>query len=54
MKIVNRFLPGVADESGEQSRAGSELPRLTPEWMTRLADRATKKNNEDATSSVNR
>jgi NAD(P)-dependent dehydrogenase (short-subunit alcohol dehydrogenase family) len=54
MKIVNRFLPDVADESGEHSRAGSELPRLTPEWMTRLADRAMKKNNEDATSSVNR
>jgi len=54
MKIVNRFLPDAADESGEQSRAGSELRRLTPEWMTRLADRATKKNNEDATSFVNR
>jgi hypothetical protein len=54
MKIVNRFLPDVAEESGTQSRAGSELPRLTPEWMTRLADRATKENNEDATSSVNR
>src|SRR5216683_5985130 len=54
MKIVNRFLPDVAEESGTQSRAGSELPRLTPEWMTRRADRATKKNNEDATSSVNR
>jgi len=54
MKIVNRFLPDVSDESGEQSRAGSELPRQAPEWMTRLADRATKQNNEDATSSVNR
>src|SRR5213595_2484146 len=54
MKIVNRFLPDVTDESGEQSRAGSELPRLTPEWITRLADRATKENNENATSSVNR
>src|SRR5246500_764648 len=54
MKIVNRFLPDVADESGEQSRAGSELPRLTPEWMTRLADRATKENNEDPTSAVTR
>src|SRR6266513_3281062 len=52
MKIVNQFLPDAADESGEQSRSGSELPRLTPEWMTRLADRATKKNNEEATSSV--
>jgi len=54
MKIVNWFLPAAADEDGEQSRAGSELPRLTPEWMTRLADRATKENNEDATPSVNR
>ncbi len=54
MKIVNRFLPDVSDENGEQSRAGSELPRLMPEWMTRLADRATTENNEDATSSVNR
>src|SRR5881397_131592 len=35
MKFVNRFLPDAADESGAQSRAGSELPRLTPEWMTR-------------------
>ena len=50
MKIVNRFLPDVANESGEKSRSGSELPRLTPQWMTRLADRATKENNE----SVNR
>jgi hypothetical protein len=47
MKIVNRFLPDAADKSGEQSRAGSEIPRITPEWMTRLADRATKKNNEE-------
>ena len=54
MKIVNRFLPDVADESGEQSRAGAELPRITPEWMTRLADRAMRKNNEDAKWSVNR
>jgi hypothetical protein len=54
MKIVNRFLPDTADQSGQQSRAGSELPRLTPEWMTRLADRATTRNNEDARSSVNR
>ena len=54
MKIVNRFLPDVSDESGEHARTGSELPRLTPEWMTHLADRATKQNNGDATSSVNR
>ena len=54
MKIVNRFLPDAAGEKGRHSRTGSELPRLTPEWMTRLADRATKENNEDAARSVNR
>src|SRR5215813_5396432 len=54
MRLVNQFLPDVADENGRHSRLGSELPRLTPEWMTCLADRATKENNEDATSSVNR
>src|SRR2546429_1007107 len=47
MKIVNRFLPDATDKSGEQSRAGSEIPRQTPEWMTRLADRATKKKQEE-------
>jgi len=54
MKIVNRFLPRNSDESGVQSRSGSELPRLTPEWMTRMADRAARDNNEGASSSVNR
>src|SRR6266496_2566015 len=43
MKFVNRFLPGVAGEEGNKSRAGSQLSRLTPQWLTRLADRATKK-----------
>ena len=52
MKIVNRFLPDVAEERGEESRAGSQLPRLTPEWMTRLADRATRENNESAKSAI--
>src|SRR6266487_1138285 len=46
MKFVNRFLPGAAGEEGNKSRAGSQLSRLTPQWLTRLADRATKKNNE--------
>jgi len=54
MKLVNRFLPDAAGANGSQSRAGSELPRRTPEWITRLADRATKLNNEDVTSAVNR
>ncbi|SRR6266478_1995508 len=46
MKFVNRFLPGAGGEEGNKSRAGSQLRRRTPEWLTRLADRATKKNNE--------
>jgi NAD(P)-dependent dehydrogenase (short-subunit alcohol dehydrogenase family) len=47
MKIVNRFLPEASDEGGNQSRAGSQLRRLIPKWVTRLADRATKQNNEE-------
>src|SRR6266704_3266039 len=47
MKIVNYFLPAAGDEEGNQSRAGSQLCRLTPKWLTRLADRATKRNNEE-------
>src|SRR5438093_9564653 len=39
MKLVNRFLPGAGDEEGNQSRAGSQLCRLTPKWLTRLSDR---------------
>jgi len=47
MKIVNRFLPKAADKNeGDESRAGSETRRLVPPWMTRLADRASLRNNE--------
>ena len=46
MKIVNRFLPGTADVQGNQSRAGSQLRRLTPKWLTQLSDRASIRNNE--------
>ena len=52
MKIVNRFLPDAGDEMGSQSRAGSQIRRLTPQWMTRLADRATTKNNEGKSQAV--
>jgi short-subunit dehydrogenase len=52
MKIVNRFLPDAGDEMGSQSRAGSQIRRLTPQWMTRLADRATTKNNERKSQAV--
>src|SRR5881296_3318869 len=46
MKFVNRLLPGTGGEQGNESRAGSEVPRRTPERLTKLADRATEKNNE--------
>ena len=52
MKFVNRFLPGAGGERGNQSWAGSQLRRLTPNWVTRLADRATKKNNEQKSQSL--
>ena len=47
MKFVNRLLPGTGDAQGNKSRAGSDLRRRTPEWLTRLADGATQKNNEE-------
>ena len=47
MKFVNRLLPGTGGEQGNESRAGSEVPRRIPGWMTKLADRATQKNNEE-------
>jgi len=47
MKIVNRFLPKAADKNeGDELRTGFETRRLVPAWMTRLADRATSRNNE--------
>jgi short-subunit dehydrogenase len=47
MKIANRFLPETVNESGNQSRAGSQLRRLTPKWLMHLADAATARNNEN-------
>ena len=47
MRLVNRFLPGVGNKDGSQSRAGYEVHRLIPNWLTRLADKATARNNED-------
>src|SRR5437660_10747407 len=34
MKVVNRLLPGAGDEGGNQLRAGSQLRRLNPTWLT--------------------
>ena len=46
MKLINGLLPGAGKDEANQSRAGSELRRLTPEWLTRLGDRASMQNNE--------
>src|SRR4029453_4688865 len=52
MKIVNRFLPGAGNGEGNELRAGSQLRRATPQWVTRLADCATTKNNEERGQSL--
>ena len=46
MKFVNRFLPEAGGEEGDRSRAGGQLSPRAPKWLTKLADRATEKNNE--------
>src|SRR5213596_1371851 len=46
MRLINRFLPESAGAEGNQSRAGSEVRRLIPDWLTRSADKATARNNE--------
>lgn len=52
MKIVNRFLPGAGNDEGNELRAGSQLRRVTPQWLTRLADEATRRNNEERGESL--
>jgi len=52
MKFVNRFLPEAAGEEGNRSRAGGQLPRRAPEWLTRRADKAVTRNNEAITKSL--
>jgi NAD(P)-dependent dehydrogenase (short-subunit alcohol dehydrogenase family) len=46
MRLVNRFLPKPTHAEGNQLRAGSEVRRLTPAWLTRWVDKATARNNE--------
>jgi NAD(P)-dependent dehydrogenase (short-subunit alcohol dehydrogenase family) len=47
MKIGNRFLPGPGSRTGANDVcAGHQARRITPGWMTELADRASAKNNE--------
>jgi NAD(P)-dependent dehydrogenase (short-subunit alcohol dehydrogenase family) len=52
MKIVNRFLPKAGNHEGNQSRAGSQTRRVIPGWLTYLADRATRRNNEERGQSL--
>jgi len=47
MKLINGLLPGAGKDEANQSRAGSQLRRLAPEWLTRLGDSATIRNNEE-------
>jgi hypothetical protein len=47
MRLVNQFLPKPTRAEGNQLRAGSDVHRLIPDWLTRSADRATRENNEE-------
>jgi NAD(P)-dependent dehydrogenase (short-subunit alcohol dehydrogenase family) len=52
MRLVNRFLPKPANAEGNELRAGSEVRRLIPDWLTHLADKATSRNNETKAKSL--
>ncbi len=46
MRMVNQFLPKPSGGEGNQARAGCEVRRLIPGWLTSSADKATARNNE--------
>jgi NAD(P)-dependent dehydrogenase (short-subunit alcohol dehydrogenase family) len=50
MRLVNRLLPKPSGAEGNQLRGGSEVRRLIPDWLTRSADRAINRNNEQRPS----
>src|SRR5438093_1300023 len=52
MKLASRCLPGTGKKEGDQSRSGAQLRRLTPKWLTYLADTAAARNNENKTKSL--
>ncbi|PYL06133.1 MAG: ketoacyl reductase, partial [Verrucomicrobia bacterium] len=52
MQLVNRFLPESQGTEGDRSRAGSEVRRLIPDWLTRAADKASARNNETKSKSL--
>src|SRR6266852_8606015 len=52
MKLVNRFLPRSTSAEGNEAHAGYETRRLTPDWLTHMADDATQRNNEAKNQSL--
>jgi hypothetical protein len=52
MRLVNWFLPKPGSAEGNELRAGSEVRRVIPDWLTRSADKATARNNETKAGSV--
>lgn len=48
LRVVGRLLPRATDSSGDALRTGGESRshKLTPRWLTMLADRAIDRNNE--------
>ena len=52
MQLANRFLPESSGAAGNPSRAGYEVRRLIPNWLTRAADKATSRNNETKSKSL--
>ena len=50
MKIIDRLLPASGDVDGDELRSGwqSRAGSWAPSWLTRLADRAIRRNNEAA------
>jgi NAD(P)-dependent dehydrogenase (short-subunit alcohol dehydrogenase family) len=52
MRLVNQFLPKPSGAQGDELRGGSEVRRLTPDWLTRMADKATARNNEAKAKSL--
>lgn len=52
MKFANRILPEAGGEKGNESRAGAEVRRAIPDWLTRMADKATVRNNETTGKSL--
>lgn len=44
--LVNRLLPGPADAGGTAEPGYMHRSKLTPDWLTRLSEKAARANNE--------